>query len=301
MASLLQLLANGVVFGSIILLASVGLSLLYGIGDFANFAHGEFLTVGAYAALVAYADLGLPFLAALAVAMVATAVVAVALDRVLFVRHRDSSPIVLLIVTIGVALVLRSLVRVVWTSELQSYGLPLRRGIQFVDATVPVAGYDLLLRLRLTADDLRIVALAAGFALATHLFLTRTKTGVAMRATADNRSLAKVTGINTDRVLTVTWALSGALAAVGGVFLGVQTGVVRPRMGFSILLVVFAAVILGGIGSPYGAMLGAYVIGIAQEMSIALPGVSASYRVAVSFLILLGVLLVKPEGIAGGG
>jgi branched-subunit amino acid ABC-type transport system permease component len=299
MASLLQLFANGVIFGSIILLASVGLSLLYGIGNFANFAHGELLTVGAYAAFVAKADLGLPLVGALAVSIVATALVGLALDRFLFVRHRDSSPIVLLVVTIGVALVLRSLIRMVWTNQLRSYRLPLREGIQFVDTTLPVAGYDLVLRLRVTLDDVFIVAVAGAFALGTHLFLTRTNIGVAMRATADNRSLAKVTGIDTDRVLRATWGLSGALAAVGGVFLGVQTGVIMPRMGFNVLLIAFAAVILGGIGSPYGAMLGAYVIGIAQEMSIAIPGVSASYRAAISFLILVGVLLVKPDGIAG--
>jgi branched-subunit amino acid ABC-type transport system permease component len=300
MASLLQLFANGVIFGSIILLASVGLSLLYGIGNFANFAHGELLTVGAYAAFVAKASLGLPLVGALAVSIVATAVVGLTLDRFLFVRHRDSSPIVLLIVTIGVALVLRSLIRMIWTNQLRSYQLPLRQGIQFVDTTLLVGGYDLVLRLRVTLDDVFIVAVAGAFALGTHLFLTRTKMGVAMRATADNRSLAKVTGIDTDRVLRATWGLSGALAAVGGVFLGVQTGVIMPRMGFNVLLIAFAAVILGGIGSPYGAMIGAYVIGIAQEMSIALPGVSASYRAAVSFLILVGVLLVKPDGIAGG-
>jgi branched-subunit amino acid ABC-type transport system permease component len=300
MASLLQLLANGVVFGSIVLLASVGLSLLYGIGNFANFAHGELLTVGAYAAFVAKTTLDLPFAAAIGASIAATALLALALDRVLFVRHRDSSPIVLLVVTIGVALVLRSLIRIVWSNQLRSYRLPLRRGVEFVDTTVPVGGYDLLLRLRLTRDGLTIVAVAALFALGTHLFLTRTKMGVAMRATADNRSLAKVTGIDTDRVLRATWGLSGALAAVGGVFLGMQTGVIMPRMGFNILLVAFAAVILGGIGSPYGAMVGAYVIGIAQEMSIAVPGVSASYRAAVSFLILVAVLLVEPEGIAGG-
>jgi branched-subunit amino acid ABC-type transport system permease component len=300
MASLLQLFVNGVIFGSIILLASVGLSLLYGIGNFANFAHGELLTIGAYAAFVAKVTLGLPFVAAIAVSIVATAAVGLALDRMLFVRHRNSSPIVLLIVTIGVALVLRSLIRIVWSNQLRSFGLPLRRGIQFVDTIVPIGGYDLLLRLRVTQDGITIVAVAALFALGTHLFLTRTTMGVAMRATADNRSLAKVTGIDTERVLRATWGLSGALAAVGGVFLGMQTGVVMPRMGFNVLLVAFAAVILGGIGSPYGAMVGAYIIGIAQEMSIAIPGVSASYRTAVSFLILVLVLLVKPDGIAGG-
>lgn len=300
MASLLQLFVNGLVFGSIVLLASIGLSLLYGIGNFANFAHGELLTVGAYVAFFGYVTLGVPFLVAAALSVAATAALGVALDRVVFVRHRRSSPIVLLIVTIGVALVLRSLIRIAWSNELRSFGLPLQRGLSLVDATVAVGNVAIDLTLRVTRDEVVIVAIAAAIATLVHLFLTRSKTGVAMRATADNRSLAKITGIDTDRVLTVTWALSGALAAVGGLFLGMQTGVIMPRMGFSILLVVFAAVILGGIGSPYGAMIGAYVIGVAQEMSIAIPGVTASYRAAVSFLILLGVLLVQPSGIAGG-
>lgn len=300
MASLLQLLVNGLVFGSVILLASIGLTLLYGIGNFANFAHGELLTVGAYVAFFGYVTMGVPFLVAAALSVVATAALGVVLDQVVFARHRRSSPIVLLIVTIGVALVLRSLIRIGWSNELRSFGLPLQRGLSLLDATVFVGDLPVRLAVRVTRDEVTIVAVAAVIATLVHLFLTRTKVGVAMRATADNRSLARITGIDADRVLTVTWALSGALAAVGGLFLGMQTGVIMPRMGFSILLVVFAAVILGGIGSPYGAMLGAYVIGIAQEMSIAIPGVTASYRTAVSFLILLVVLLVKPSGIAGG-
>jgi branched-subunit amino acid ABC-type transport system permease component len=300
MASLLQLLANGLVFGSIVLLASIGLSLLYGIGNFANFAHGELLTVGAYVTFFGYATLGMPFLVAAAMSVAATAALGVALDRVVFARHRRSSPIVLLIVTIGVALVLRSLVRIAWGNELRSFGLPLQRGLSLVDATVTVGNVAVEFALRVTRDEILIVGIAAVIATLVHLFLTRSKTGVAMRATADNRSLARITGVDADRVLTIAWALSGALAAVGGLFLGMQTGVIMPRMGFSILLVVFAAVILGGIGSPYGAMVGAYVIGIAQEMSIAIPGVTASYRTAVSFLILLAVLLVRPSGIFGG-
>ena len=126
MATLLQLFVNGLIFGSIVLLASVGLSLLYGIGNFANFAHGELLTVGAYAAYVAAVTLNLPFVVAVGVSVVATAFVGVALDRILFVRHRDSSPIVLLIVTIGVALVLRSLIRIGWTSSPRSYPISSR-------------------------------------------------------------------------------------------------------------------------------------------------------------------------------
>ncbi|MDY6765696.1 MAG: branched-chain amino acid ABC transporter permease [Halobacteria archaeon] len=303
MASLLQLFANGVVLGSIILLASVGLSLLYGIANFANFAHGEFLTLGAYAAYVGHVTLGLPFIVAAAFSVVTIAVMSVFVDRLIFLRHRDSTPIVLLIVSIGVALVMRSIIRIIWGNEQLSYGLPLSRGVRIIDPiTVNIGGYPLNIGLQLTRDDMIVVLLAIVFATITHLFLTRTKMGVAMRATADNKSLAKVTGIDTEKVIMVTWALSGALAALGGMFLAVNTGVILPRIGFEILLVVFAAVILGGIGSPYGAMLGAYVIGVAQEMSVIILeplGLSVSYRPAVSFLIMIGVLLVQPGGIMG--
>lgn len=300
MTSLLQLFGNGLVFGSIVLLGSVGLSLLYGIGDFANFAHGELLTLGAYFTFAGHVQLGLPLPVAAVGAVLATALLGVALDRSLLIRHRDSPAIVVLIVTIGLALLLRSLVRIVWSSELRSIQQGLSRGIQLVDATVPVAGYELVLALRLTPDSLVIVALGVALAVVTHLFLTRTRIGVAMRATADNDSLARVVGIDTDLVLTVAWALSAGLAAIGGIFLAVESGVVLPRMGFNVLLVVFAAVILGGIGSPYGAMIGAYVVGIAQEMSVALPFVEPGYRFAVSFLIMILVLLYRPTGIAGG-
>lgn len=299
MASLLQLFANGLVFASIVLLASVGLSLLYGIGNFANFAHGELLAIGAYITYGVHVQMGYPLLLAAVVAVVGSAAIGAIMDRTLFIRHRDSPPIVMLIVTIGVALVLRSLIRIVYTSELKTMQQGLSVGHELINRELTIGGYELVLNLRLTSDAMIIIVLGAVFALVTHLFLTRTRTGIAMRATSDNDSLAEVTGIDTDRVLTVTWAFSAGMAAIGGVFLGLETGVIQPRMGFDVLLVVFAAVILGGIGSPYGAMIGAYVIGVAQEMSVALPFVTPGYRFAVSFLVMIGVLLVRPQGIAG--
>lgn len=299
MASLLQLFANGLVFGSVILLASVGLSLLYGIGNFANFAHGEFLTLGAYFTYAINTALGLPLVVAGGVSVVATGLLGGGLDRTLFKRHRDSPPIIMLIVTIGVALLLRSIVRIIWSNELRSFDQELTQGIQFVDAQFDVAGQAIYVGLNLTTDAIVIIVLGLVMALATHLFLTRTKSGIAMRATSDNADLAQVAGINTHNVLTITWILSGGLAALGGIFLGMQSGIILPRMGFNVVLVVFAAVVLGGIGSPYGAMIGAYIIGVAQEMSVAFPFVSPGYRFAVSFLIMIVVLLIKPKGIAG--
>jgi branched-subunit amino acid ABC-type transport system permease component len=296
MAFELQLVANGIVFGSIILLASIGLSLLYGIGNFANFAHGEFLTLGAFITFAGYVTLGLPIYVAGLMAFVGVGLLGVVLDRTLMTRHRNSTPIVLLILTIGLALFLRAVIRLQWGDNQRTLSMPLERGTQYLDGALGVVDYSI----RLTTTDITIVVLALALATATHLFLTRTRMGIAMRATSDNKSLAKVAGIDTDNVMTVTWALSGALAGAGGMLLAMQTGVLFPRMGFNIVLVVFAAVILGGIGSPYGAMLGAYIIGVAQEISIMIPGVAAEYRYAFAFLIMIATLLYRPQGIAGG-
>lgn len=296
MAFELQLVVNGIVFGSIILLASVGLSLLYGIGNFANFAHGEFLTLGAFITFAGYVTLGLPIYVAGFVAFLVVGLLGVVLDRILMTRHRDSTPIVLLILTIGLALFLRAVIRLQWGDNQRTLSMPLEQGTQLLEGAVGWIDYSL----RVTSTDVVIVVLALVLATATHLFLTRTRMGIAMRATSDNKSLAKVAGINTNTVMTVTWALSGALAGAGGMLLAMQTGVLFPRMGFNIVLVVFAAVILGGIGSPYGAMIGAYIIGIAQELSIMIPGVAAEYRYAFAFLIMIAVLLYRPQGIAGG-
>jgi branched-chain amino acid transport system permease protein/neutral amino acid transport system permease protein len=299
MTSLLQLFANGLVFGSIVLLGSIGLSLLFGIGKFANFAHGEFLTIGAYLTYMFKVQMGLPLVLSALLAIAFVGAGGAVLDRTLMARHRDSPPIVLLIVTMGLALVLRSFVRIVWSSNLQSLEKGLTVGHTLLDTTVPVLGYSVEVSLVMTTDMIAIILLGALLALMTHLFLTRTRTGIAMRATSDNDALAEVTGININRVLTVTWILSAALAAIGGIFLGINNGVVLPRMGFNVLLVIFAAVILGGIGSPYGAMAGAYIIGVAQEMSVALPFVTTEYRFGVSFIVMILVLLFKPSGIAG--
>lgn len=286
MASVLQALFDGIQFGSIILLAAVGLSLLYGVADFPNFAHGAFLTVGAYIAYAGHVTYSLPFVVAAMVSVVGTAALGVFLDRTLLQLHRESSSFVLLIVTVGVAFILRSIVRMIWGNDPLSYGLPVYRSSEVFGISVG-------------RNDLIIIVLGAAFALATHLLLTRTKIGIGMRATSDNESLAMITGIDTDRIITITWAIVGALTAVGGIFLGVKSGVVLPRMGFDILLVVFAAVILGGIGSPYGAMLGAYVIGVAQELMILVPGLSTGYRFGAAFLVMIVVLLFYPHGIAG--
>ncbi|WP_435063571.1 branched-chain amino acid ABC transporter permease [Halobaculum sp. EA56] len=310
--SVLEYLANGLVFSSIIVLASIGLSLVYSIADFANFAHGDTMTVGAYTALVTFGFvgtlgaqvLGLPlgFFLALAVGVAVAAVVAVA-THLLVYEPLDVDSIGLLITSIGVAFVYRAVIQLGFGTDFTEFQIPLLRPI---DALLPYG-------IRMTLHDVAIVASAVVLVAGLHALLQYTDLGRKMRATADNPSLARVSGIRTDRIEIWTWVIGAGLAGAGGVFLGLYSNV-SPRMGFNILLVVFAAVILGGIGSVYGAMAGGFLIGMINQLTPILPRlgqelplvpegfgipIGIEYANAIAFLIMVAVLLVRPSGIAG--
>lgn len=277
----LQLLVYGIVLGSIIALAAIGLSLTYGILNFANFAHGDFVTLGAYLTLLLRVGFGLPLAPSLLLAMAGTALLAVAVDKLLYRRLRARGPVTLLIASVGVALIVRNAILVGWGPGNQF----LRQGIQF-----PYRIGGLLVK----PDHITIVAIAVLLALGVHLFLQYTKLGKAMRAMADNPSLATVTGIDTEAVITWTWVIGAATAASAGVMLALDTQI-SPEMGWHMLLSVFAAVLLGGIGSPYGAMAGGLILGISQELSTAF--IPTSYKPVVAFVIMIAILLVRPTGI----
>jgi branched-chain amino acid transport system permease protein len=304
----LQYVVNGVVYSSIIVLAAIGLSLVYSIADFANFAHGDLMTVGAFGSLAAAGFLspilgdaglfGLPFwfFGALLAGMVVAAVVALATDRVVYkpLKNTDAGSIELLITSIGVALSYRALI---YLGPLETGGT--RYG---VTRTGPIPVIRDVLGISVTPRKLAIVLIAIVLVGGLHVLLQYTTLGRKMRATADNPSLARVSGIRTREVTMAMWIIGAALAAAGGVFLGLET-LVRPRMGFDILLVVFAAVILGGIGSVYGAMLGGFVIGMVHELTplfstFGIP-IGIDYAPAVAFLLMVAILLAKPSGIMG--
>ncbi len=280
-----QLLVKGRVLGSIIVLGAIGLSLVYGILKFANFSHGDLIALGAYLAFFFKFALGLPLLPAAAAAVAATAAAALLIDKILYrPLRRTRSPVILLISSVGVALILRNLIRLFWGPQIRYYS----REIQ-IALTLPGG-------VKIKPDQILILAVAAALVVGVHLFLTRTRTGVAMRAASDNLELALVTGIDINRVVLWTWLMGVSLAAVGGVLLGIDVQL-RPVMGWNLLLPIFAATILGGIGSPYGAMAGGMIMGIAQELSTAF--LSTAYKPAFAFLIMLVVLLFRPSGIFG--
>ncbi|MES3518407.1 MAG: branched-chain amino acid ABC transporter permease [Natronomonas sp.] len=301
--TLVELAANGVVYSSIIVLGSIGLSLIYSIAGFANFAHGDTMTIGAYAAFVAFGLVGgigaglslfglpLGFFLAIFIGALATAAVALLTERLVY-RPIDTGPIGLLITSIGVAFIYRGAVQIGFGADFRRYDVGTLRPIE---SLLPYG-------IRITRHDLAIVLSAAVFVAALHALLQYTDLGRKMRATADNPKLARVAGIRTRRIELVTWMIGAGLAGAAGVFLGLFNQLV-PRMGFNVLLVIFAAVILGGIGSVYGAMLGGFLIGMVVEMTpllstIGIP-IGVEYATAVAFVIMIAVLLLRPTGIAG--
>lgn len=284
MSALLQTLIFGLATGAVISLSAVGLSLSYGVTRFINFSYGELLTLGAYLTLVAV-SLGLSLPLAALVGMLVVGIIGVLLARVFFdpILHRGF--LALLVTSVGLAFVLQNVVRMSFGSSPARFPVPLMRPWRLGDLIVPKV-------------PVLVIAIALVTMLAVHLLLRFTRMGKMMRATSDNAALARASGIVTARVLATTWFLSAAIAALGGVLLGMTQLSLQPIMGWSFLLVVFAAVLLGGIGNPYGAMIGALIVGLGIELGVAY--ITPDYGFAFAFLLLVIVLLVRPRGLLKG-
>lgn len=285
-------LIPGLVLGSIYALGAVGVTLVFGILRFAHVAHGDMLTMGAFLTLAFVQIASLPVLLAAIPGIALTAALAVALDKLFYGHLRGGKAIVLLMASLGVGLMLRSVVQVVWGVDPQAY-------VSGVIQRPTVIG-----GLRVFDRHVLIVGGALVLMLALHLFLTRTRLGKAMRAMSDNPTLARLSGIDTGRVIVATWLIAGGLAGVAGTFLGMD-GHLHSMMGWNVLLGVFAAAILGGVGNPLGAMVGGLVIGIAEELAT-YPWIgdeallSPTYKSGVAFAILIAMLIWRPTGLFRG-
>ena len=296
-----QVLVDGLMNGSLIGLGAIGVTITYSILRFANFAHGEFISFGAYAtllvasgisALVVGSDQGIgglsisaAVIAASFVAMALTAGLALALDKILFSRLRGkSAAISIVMASFGASMAIRAWLEFVFTSRPAYFSrdLQIARPIGF--------------GLKATPDQMTLLAVAAALLNGVHLLLTRTQIGRAMRAVSENPALARVAGVDVDATIRFAWALGGALACASGVMVGVLVQI-RPYMGFDLLLPLFAAAILGGIGSAPGAFAGALIVGLGEAMTVQLVG--SEWRAAFAFLVLIAVLLVRPTGLAG--
>lgn len=278
-----QVLVNTLISGAIIAPPAIGFSLLYGVLRFPNFAVGAFITVGAFAALLFNGVLGWSLMPSAAASMALTALAMWASDLVVFRPMRRFPPVALLIVSIALSFIVENVIRLIAGSDVRGYNLPLARPLVWAGIHV-------------TSGQLLIVMTALAVMLATHVLLCYTALGKAMRATADNFALAEVRGIHTSRVITATWLLVGALIGLSGIFAGIDL-VIEPLLGWNLIIPVFAAAILGGLGSPYGAMLGALLVGLAEELTVLV--LPTTYKVGVGFVIIALLLLLRPHGLFG--
>ena len=293
---LANLAINGLVEGAVIALPALALTLVMGIARFPNAATGDWMTLGAYAAVGAQAALigtgmgtgtGLAGAAPMVLATLAAAVVCAGLSiaayELIFKRLSRSAMVASLLASIGLAFLVRSLITLALGHEQRTFALPLMRAANYGGVRVLPA-------------DLAIAAVALVVLACVFAWLRFGRSGRLLRALADNPELARLSGIRSQRLMWLLWALAGALSAIGGVLLGVKS-VVMPELGWELLLPAFAAMVLGGIGSPVGAVVGALLTGVVQELSV--PLVGPSYKIAVAFALLLLTLLLRPAGLFG--
>ncbi len=282
----------GFILGSIYALGAIGITLTFGILRFANFAHGEIMTLGVYFtwSLIQLTDLH-P-LVVMPVAMVLTIMVSLGIDKMFYKPLRAAPVIMLVIASFGMMLMVRSLIQFFWNVQLKT----VNPGI-----SMPIIIDDWL---RIAPKHIWIILGAVILMFGVHYLLAYTKIGKAMRAMSDSPELARLTGIDTEKVVRTTWIIGAGLACAAGVFLAIDTQV-ETQMGFRLLLPMFGAAILGGVGRPYGAMVGGLVIGLAEELSTyhwigdaAL--LNPSYKQGVAFAIMVLILLWRPSGLFKG-
>jgi branched-chain amino acid transport system permease protein len=287
---LLDLFVSGIRFGLIVALCAVGLSMIYGTTGLVNFAHGELVTFGALIAyLVNTMSSGpqLPFVIAAIIGVAATGLLGAACELGIFrpMVHRRSGAVSQMLVSIGLALFLRYIYEIVFNASPRSF--------REYAAPSPVK----LGPIELPVRDYVIIVICFVVLVAVALLLTRSRLGTAVRAVADERDLSSASGINVERVVLLVWISGAALAGLGGIMLGLGSEGVQWNMGFRVLLTVFAAVILGGLGSPFGAMAGGLVVGIASQVGTYWLPSDLQFAIALAILIL--VLLTRPQGIFG--
>ncbi|NUB45517.1 branched-chain amino acid ABC transporter permease [Fertoebacter nigrum] len=296
----LQFILDGLINGSMIGLGAIGVTLTYAILRFSNFAHGDLMAWGAYATLALVSGIaalagaaapigalsfGWPMIVAALGGMALTGLLALALDWLLFARLRDrGQAIIIVMASFGASMALRSLLEFLFTSSPVYYS----RAIQMA---MPVG-----LGIRVTPDQIALLVVTLALVLGMHLFMTRSQTGREMRAYSQNPALARVVGIDVARIVRATWLIGAALACAAGIMVGILVQI-RPLMGLDMLLPMFAAAILGGIGSIPGAVLAGLIIGLSEAATVQLIG--AEWRAAVAFAILMAVLFIRPMGLFG--
>jgi branched-subunit amino acid ABC-type transport system permease component len=279
-----QLIIDGLATGLLLALPALALTVVFSILKFPNFAIGATLTLGAYAAWVANSLLHLPLFAAGVLSALVVAGTWVLSDKLVFAHLRDRGSIVLLVASMGLSLILENVCRFAFGNTTRNFDFAITRPIRWhglhINQEQLIAAITVLLCVVLV-----------------QLLFYASPLGRAMRATADNPTLAAVRGVERETIVRITWALSGTLLAISGILAGLDRAV-DPLLGWSYQIPAFAAAILGGLGSPFGAVIGALVIGLAEELSLLV--LPTNYRQIVSFGIILALLLMRTQGLFGG-
>lgn len=289
LAQLAQLTLDGLITGSILALTAVGTTLVFGIQRIANFAQGEYLTFGAYIGLLLNVTYGQNLVVATLGAMLTTALLAVAIHFLVLRPLRGRGLVAMSLITVGLGLMLRDVIFLVAGSQVRQFAIN--------ESAVFVFG-----PLRISPGQLVAIIIAVLVAPSVALLLARTPIGKSMRAVADNRDLAAISGIDVERIGAFVWAFAGALAGLGGVMFAVVQGIFDPNLGFQVLFLIFTAVVLGGIGSAYGALAAGMVLGLVMELSTwsgFLGGLEARYKPVLAFVALILLLLYRPQGLFG--
>jgi len=296
-----QILINTLVRAAELSLLAIGLTMVFDILKFANFAHTDYAVLGALIAYVFNRLLGLNLVLAIILAAFVTGGVGILIDQTIFKRLRKigAQPVTLMITSMGAAIALRNLNRLIWSSHTKTYAIPLQRPLEILGA-------------RITPLQIGIILTGLVSMVIFHLLLHRTTFGKALRAISDNSDLANACAIDSEKMIKRMWFLASAYGVIGGSMIAMEH-LLYPRLGFDIIIPVFCATILGGIGNPYGAMLGALTLAFAENLILALDlaplinlggffnvdsiQISTGYKPAISFMILIIVLLFKPTGI----
>jgi len=286
---LAQLIVDGLITGTILALTGVGATLVFGIQRIANFAHGEYLTLAAFAAYGFSVVGGLGLVVSIGLAMAVTGLLAVVIHLVVLRPLRGRGLVAMSLITVGLGMMLRNLVF-------------LFAGPQLRELPVDQAVVYRVWILSISPGQLASVAVAIVVAPALAYFLARTRLGKSMRAVADNRDLASIAGIDVDRIGTRVWLLAGVLAGLGGVMFALVQGTFDPNLGTQVLFLIFTTVVLGGIGSAYGALVAGLLLGLAMELSTwsgLFGGLDARFKPILAFATLIVLLLFRPQGLFG--
>lgn len=320
-----KVLISGAVIGSIYAMGAIGVTLIYSILRFSHFAHADLMTTGAFITFLLTAmfpqagpAIGIPtaFLM-LPIAMALTSLIAVGIDKAFYkpLRMKNANPIVLVMASLGVTFMIQGLVRLFFGTSSRNLFIDDRKEIFRLELPWDLASRNIII----TEPQILLFVFMIIAVVALHYFLTHSRLGKAMRAMSDNADLARVSGINVNTVVIVTWVIAGSLAAAAGTLLSLDVAL-KPDLSFNLLLPVFAAAIVGGVGHIYGAVLGGFVVGFAESLAVFnwavifrpmakayewdLPSnmalVPTEYKITVPFFILIAILVLRPTGILKG-